>query len=101
MWLGCIVFSLIVLPIGFLHRFLPVPEVCCIPALAGGRPKDFNSEDVDHVDHVVVAEAGLGNVVMNETPSYNVTAPAVAAPTTPAVNSRQCYGFELQFTLSS
>lgn len=53
MWLGCLVFALISLPIGFLMRFLPVPEVCCIPMLAGGKPNTLEIVD----DVIVVDEA--------------------------------------------
>lgn len=86
MWLGCIVFSLIVLPIGFLQRFLPVPEVCCIPALAGGRPKG-DSEDVDDI---VDAEAGHStsnsSIALVEASSHGAAGATTlaTAPTTPA-----------------
>lgn len=58
MWLGCLVFSVAVLPYGILLRFVPVPETCCIKSLAGGRPENYGEEDYDDEDGIDLAEVG-------------------------------------------
>jgi len=45
MWLGCIVFGFVVWPYGVMLRFIPVPEECCIAALASGSPPDIEHDD--------------------------------------------------------
>jgi Ca2+-transporting ATPase len=45
MWAGCFVIGVSEIPYGLLLRFIPVPEVCCIKALARTEPVDDSSDD--------------------------------------------------------
>jgi magnesium-transporting ATPase (P-type) len=66
MWAGCFVIGVSEIPYGLLLRFVPVPEVCCIKALARTEPIDDSDDD----------EAGPG---LDFEPQPEDTSPAAAA----------------------